>query len=66
MWTESAELVRPPVLLFARGREKRNTPISPKINAILGPSTQTNMTCKMTKIPVVFYENDLDIVLSFV
>jgi hypothetical protein len=33
----------------------------PKINAILRPSTQTNVTCKMTKIPLIFYEKDLDI-----
>jgi hypothetical protein len=40
--------------------------LRPKINAILGLSTQTNVACKMTKIPLVFYEKNLDIVLSFV
>jgi hypothetical protein len=29
-----------------------------KINAILGPITQTKVGCKMTKLPLVFYEND--------
>jgi hypothetical protein len=37
-----------------------------KIIAILGPSTQTNVRCKMTKIPFVFYEKDLAIVLSLI
>jgi hypothetical protein len=36
------------------------------INAIPGLGTQTNVRCEMTKLPLVFYENDLDISLSFV
>jgi hypothetical protein len=36
------------------------------INAILVLSTQTNMRCEMTKLPLVFYENDLDVSLSLV
>jgi hypothetical protein len=36
-----------------------------KINAILELSTQTNVSCKMTKMSFVFYEKDLAIVLSF-
>jgi hypothetical protein len=40
--------------------------LRPIINAILGLGTQTNMRCEMTKLPLVSYENDLDISLSFV
>jgi hypothetical protein len=40
--------------------------LCPKINVILKPSTQTNMRCKMTKLPFVFYEKDLGIGISFV
>jgi hypothetical protein len=39
--------------------------LCPKINAILGPSTETNVMCKMTKIPLVFYGKDIAIGLSF-
>jgi hypothetical protein len=39
--------------------------LRPKINAILGPSTQTNEGYKMTKVPFVFYEKDQAIDLSF-
>jgi hypothetical protein len=41
-------------------------PPSRKKIAIVGLSTQTNVRCEMTKLPLVFYENDLDISLSFV
>jgi hypothetical protein len=34
-------------------------------NVILGPSTETNVRCKMTKISLVLYEKDLTIGLSF-
>jgi hypothetical protein len=40
--------------------------LHPIINAILGLGTQTNMRCEMTKLPLVFHDNDLDISLSFV
>jgi hypothetical protein len=39
--------------------------LRPKINAILGLSTQTNARCEMTKLPLVLYEKDLAIGLSF-
>jgi hypothetical protein len=31
------------------------------LNAIVGPSTQTNVRCEMTKIPFVFYKKGLAI-----
>jgi hypothetical protein len=40
--------------------------LRPKIIAILGPSTQTNVRCKMTKTPFVFYGKDLAIGLSLI
>jgi hypothetical protein len=40
--------------------------LRPKIDAILGLDTQTNMEYKMTKLPLVCYEKDLDMNLSFV
>jgi len=33
-------------------------------SAIVRPNTQTNARCEITKISFVFYEKDLDIVLS--
>jgi hypothetical protein len=44
---------------------RKPIPLRPKINAILGSSTETNAKCKMTKIPLVLYEKDLAIDLSF-
>ena len=38
--------------------------LPPKINAILRLDTQTNAWCEITKISIVFYEMDLDNVLS--
>ena len=36
-----------------------------KMNAILGPNTQTNEKYEITKIPFVFYKKNLDIGLFF-
>jgi hypothetical protein len=44
----------------------RRYSLRPKISAILELGTQTNVRCEMTKLPLVFYENDLNISLSFV
>jgi hypothetical protein len=33
--------------------------LRPKINAILGPVTENNARCEMTKIPFILYEKDL-------
>ena len=38
--------------------------VRPKINTILKLDTQINVWCEITKILLVFYENDLDNVLS--
>jgi hypothetical protein len=40
--------------------------LRPKIDAILELDTQTNVRYKVTKLPLVFYEKDLDMNLSFV
>jgi hypothetical protein len=43
----------------ARGRQKTIAYLRPIINAILRLYTQINVRCEMTKLPLIFYENDL-------
>jgi hypothetical protein len=55
----------PPVLLYGACVHRDDYSLSLKINAIVGLNTETNARCKMIKIPLVLYEKDLAIDLSF-
>jgi hypothetical protein len=42
-------------------RELKKYSLGPKIDAIVELGTQINVECKMTKLPFVFYEKNLDV-----
>jgi hypothetical protein len=62
-------LQRTPTECMQKNKQKHSGmcySLRPKINTILGLSTQINERCKITILPLVFCEKDLNIWLSFV